>query len=310
MKPITNLLERYEKLTGDAVTFPKKKECLRVNTLLAPPDLLERLEKRGVKLTKVPFLPNAYWFESEKSLGAMPEYLLGYYYLQEAASQLPPIVLDVPHHSAVLDMAAAPGSKTTQLAALMENTGVIVAVEQKSNRMESLAENLERCGVTNALVYRKDARFVKDFQRPFTHILLDAPCSGNPVIEPDYFTRKTIFTINEMRDLQRELIKAAVGVLAPGGTFVYSTCSLEPEEDEEQVAWTLEQYPELELIDTGLTLGEQGYTEVFGKKLPDAIRRTRRLWPHKTGTQAFFIAKFHKNGNTSSSSEKHSEKQA
>jgi NOL1/NOP2/sun family putative RNA methylase len=286
------LIERYEKLLGKPFTVPKKRDCLRVNTLLAIKDLPERLKKRGVTLERVPFLPDAYWYESKHSLGAMDEYLLGHYYLQEAASQLPALVLDPQPNATVLDMTAAPGSKTTQLASLMNNTGVIVALELKSPRMTALVENLERCGVLNTICYRKDARFATDLHIQFTHILLDAPCSGNPVIEREYFERKTPETIKEMQKLQRELIKAAVACLAPGGTLVYSTCSLEPEENELNVAWALAEYGELALEETGLTIGDEGYTAIGETKLSNELRRTRRLWPQKTGTQAFYIAKF------------------
>ena len=288
------LVKRYEQLLGEQFTVPKKRDCLRINTLKAPADIVERLEKQGAKLTRVPFLPDAYWYESKHSLGATTEYLLGYYYLQEAAGQLPALVLDPPKGAIVLDMAASPGSKTTQLAALVSNTGVIVATELKSNRMDALAENLERCGVTNAILYRKDARFVTDLHKQFTHILLDAPCSGNPVIESEYFERKTLATIKDMQGIQRELLKAAVAVLAPGGTLVYSTCSLEPEENELQVAWTLKQFPDLTLEPILLEVGQPGYTTVFGETLPETIRKTVRLWPQNTGTQAFFVAKFRK----------------
>lgn len=288
------LVKRYEELLGKPFTVPKKRDCLRINTLKAPADLIPRLEKQGATLIRVPFLPDAYWYESERSLGATTEYLLGYYYLQEAASQLPALVLDPPKGATVLDMAASPGSKTTQLAALLSNTGVIVATELKSNRMEALAENLERSGVTNSILYRKDARFVTDLHKQFTHVLLDAPCSGNPVIESEFFERKSLATIKEMQGIQRELLKAAVAVLAPGGTLVYSTCSLEPEENEIQVAWTLKQFPDLELEPVLLEIGQPGYTDVFGETLPETIRKTVRLWPQNTGTQAFFVAKFRK----------------
>lgn len=288
------LVKRYEKLLGETFSVPKKRDCLRINTLKAPHDLVKRLEKQGVILTRVPFLPDAYWYESSKSLGATTEYLLGYYYLQEAASQVPALVLNPPKRAVVLDMAASPGSKTTQLAALMQNTGVIVATELKSGRMEALAENLERCSVTNSILYRKDARFVTDLHKEFTHVLLDAPCSGNPVIEPEFFARKSLATIKEMQALQRELFKAAVKVLAPGGTLVYSTCSLEPEENELQVAWALKEFPELSIEPVLLEVGEPGYTNVFGQELPETVRKTVRLWPQKTGTQAFYVAKFRK----------------
>ncbi len=290
------LLERYADLGArfdpEAVAVPP---VLRINTLKAgEAALVGRLRGQGVTLRKHPHLPLAYEYEAPFSLGATPEYLLGYYYLQEAASQLPVLVLDPQPGETVLDMCAAPGSKTTQMAALMRNEGVIVALDENAQRLRALALNLARCGVTNTLAYKKDARFAFDFGQRFSKILLDAPCTGNFVVEPRFFEIKDLEGVGANARRQKELLKAAHKCLAPGGIIVYSTCSLEPEENELNVAWLLGKFPDFRLEPVEISVGDPGLTEVFGQRLPDEIKYTRRLWPHKTRTQGFYIAKIKK----------------
>ena len=174
-------LERYEKLGRRIV--PEEisiRKSLRVNPLRRDPSvLLDVLKKKRVSLTKIPFLRDGYFYKSSFSLGSTPEYLQGEYYLQEAASQLPVEVLDPSPGDIVLDCCAAPGSKTTQLAQLMDNKGTIVALDINKNRIYSLSNNLERCGVKNCIVYKKDAKRASELGLEFDKVLVDAPCSGN-----------------------------------------------------------------------------------------------------------------------------------
>jgi tRNA (cytosine40_48-C5)-methyltransferase len=266
---------------------------LRVNTLKTDAEhLRRRLEARQATLIPIPHLTEGFFYEAPFSLGATTEYLLGHYYLQDAASQLPALALDPRPGDQVFDMAASPGGKTTQMAALMKNTGTIIALDVNTQRLASLKNNCERLGVQNVVMYKKDARFAPDLKMQFDRILLDAPCSGNFCIEPRFFEEKTLQGVTERSKLQKELFKAAVRVLKPGGRLVYSTCSLEPEEDELIVAWALAKYPDLEIIDSGIRIGDPGITHIFDKILPDDVRRARRFWPHKTGTEGFFIATF------------------
>ncbi|MEK6963433.1 MAG: RsmB/NOP family class I SAM-dependent RNA methyltransferase [Nanoarchaeota archaeon] len=286
-------LNRYKQLGADF--DPETIEIrpsLRVNTLkIQEEEIVKRLKKEGVKLEKIPFLEWGYWYEAEFSMGATPEYLIGYYYLQEAASQLPVKVLNPKPGETVLDMAAAPGSKTTQIGQYMKNKGVIMALDENVHRLVSVRNNLERCGVTNSIIYKKDARFIPDFKMKFDKILLDAPCSGNFITDKDWFGKKTIDGIKERARLQKELLKAAVKVLKKDGVLVYSTCTLEPEENEMNIDWLLKKYPELKLEKVELEIGDPGLTEVFGEKLNPELSKCRRLWPHKTQTEGFFIAK-------------------
>ncbi|MBC8501435.1 MAG: RsmB/NOP family class I SAM-dependent RNA methyltransferase [DPANN group archaeon] len=286
-------LKRYEEL-GEKFN-PEKiklKTSLRVNTLkISEKELISRLEKEKVVLKKIPFLDYGYYCEADFSLGATPEYLQGYYYLQEAASQIPVMILKPSPNDLVLDMSAAPGGKTTQITSYMNNKGTIIALDNNVNRLEALRNNIERLGVKNVIIYKKDSRFVDDLEITFDKILLDAPCSGNFADEKNWFKIKTLEGIKEIARLQRELLKAAVKVLKKNGVLVYSTCSLEPEENELNINWLLSKYDDLELEELNVSISDFGLVNVFDQKLNTKIKKCRRFWPHKIGTQGFFIAK-------------------
>ena len=285
-------LERYKELLGDdfkGLQAAKDFHSLRINTLkISEKELIERLENEKVKLEKVEFLDYGYSYQSSFSLGATPEYLMGYYYLQEAASQIPVQILGPKENEIVLDMAAAPGSKTTQIAQYMKNKGKLIAVDSNISRIIALRNNIERCGVTNTIIYQKDARFIKDFGIQFDKVLLDAPCSGNFITDAEWFGKRTVESINERAELQKELLKAAISVTKKNGLIFYSTCSLEPEENEFIVDWALSKG--VEIFETDLKIGSPGLTEALGKKLNKDVAKTRRFWPHKTNTQGFFVA--------------------
>jgi NOL1/NOP2/sun family putative RNA methylase len=288
------LIKRYQELgcSCKAVTL---KDSLRINTLkIDEKQAISRLKDLKIKLTKIPYTDYGYFYDSKFSLASTTEYLNGYVYIQESASQLPAKVLDAKPGEHVLDMCASPGSKTTQLAAMMNNEGTIMAVDNDSRRLLSLRNNLERCGVENAILYKKDARFMMDFKMEFDKVLLDAPCSGNYVIEERFFQTKNIPGIMERSRIQKELLRAAVKVLKKDGVLVYSTCSLEPEEDEMNIDWLLSKYPEMKLEETDLEIGEPGLVKAFGKKLNSELKKTRRFWPEKTGTEGFYIARLRK----------------
>lgn len=278
--------KRYEALGGKLIPLTLT-PCIRINTLKH--NSIERLQDKGIALKAVPFLENAYYARSPFSIGATTEHLLGYYYIQSAAAQLPAVVLGAKPGEKILDMCAAPGGKTTQLAALMQNNGELLAFELKQERMKSLITNLERCGVTNCAAFIGDASRSKRFA-PFDRVLLDAPCSGNYVTDPNWFKRRTLEGIRRSAQIQRKLLRTASSVLKSGGTLVYSTCSLDPLENELNIQWALDNLP-LELDQTGITIGDPGLTHIFGEDLNPQIARCRRFWPHKTRTEGFFIAK-------------------
>ena len=282
------LSERY-KLLG--VEFEEKADILpsiRINTLkIEPEQIIQRLESKGVELKKIEYLDFGYSYESEFSLASTQEYLQGYFYIQEAASQLPVQVLGVKKNDKVLDMAASPGSKTTQIAQYTDN--LIFALDVQRQRLESLKNNVERLGVRNVVILNKDAKHADDLGQ-FDKVLLDAPCSGNFCINPTYYKDRTVFDIKERAKLQKDLIKTAYKCLKVGGFLVYSTCSLEVEENEEVIDFALKNTG-FEVIDTSLKIGDEGLTKTYDRTLDSSISKCRRFWPHKTGTEGFFIAK-------------------
>lgn len=285
-------LERYAKLGERVPATIALKQALRVNTLrIAEDKIIVRLEKLGVKLSKIPWLKHGYAIEQSKfSLGASVEFLLGYYYLQETAAQVPVEILDPKPGELVLDCCASPGGKTTQLAQHMNNTGTIVSLEKKSHRLLSLRNNLERCGVSNAAVYHMDAVKASQLGLKFDKILLDAPCSGNYAGDADWFAKRNIDDIKKSAQFQRNLLQVATSLLKPDGVLVYSTCTLEPEENELNMQWAIDQL-KMRLEPVTLPIGDPGVTTVFGKQLDKSIAHCKRFWPHKTNTEGFFIAK-------------------
>jgi len=266
--------------------------AIRINVMnVGNMDIVGRLSDLGVKLEKVPFLQNGYWVVSSNfSVGATVEYLLGYYSIQEAAAQIPATLFTDLRGKVVLDACAAPGGKTVQLADLMGNSGVIVALDVSRRRLEALVNNLERCRVRNTIVYQLDARNVSKLGLKFDRILLDVPCSGNFATDKDWFKRRTIQDVKRNAKLQRQILAEAVKVLKDDGEIVYSTCSLEPEENELNIDWAVKNLG-LETVEIEC-YGEEAPTDVFGKKLDESVSYCKRIWPKET--QGFFICKLRK----------------
>ena len=259
-------------------------------------DVLKRLESRGIELERIPFLEEGYWINKSKfSLGAISEYLLGLYSIQEAAAQIPATLFAELKGSIVLDACAAPGGKTVQLANLMHNTGVIIALDVKKRRLIPLTNQLERCRVQNTIVYQMDARQSSRLNIEFDRILLDVPCSGNYTTDEKWFNKRTIRDVQQNAKLQRQILLEVVRVLKNDGEMIYSTCSLEPEEDEMNIDWAIRTLNlRVEKINCH---GDKAPTNVFGKQLDSSVERCRRIWPGPT--QGFFICKLKKRARAS-----------
>jgi len=286
-------VNRYEELGwkyGDA----HPRQAIRINTSGAKgKDIAGTLKARGIQLEKIDFLKDSYWVrKSAFSVGATCEYLLGQYSIQEAAAQIPATLLADLENKTVLDACAAPGGKTVQLADIMQNTGAIVALDVDRARLTALANHLERCRIANTIVYQMDARQVSELNLKFNRILLDVPCSGNFATDREWFSHRTIKDVERNAKLQREILTEASKALSDDGEIVYSTCSLEPEEDELNIDWAIRHLNlKAERIDCH---GEKGLTNVFGKQLDGSIENCRRIWPGQT--QGFFVCKLKKRG--------------
>jgi len=290
-------LKRYARLGREVDPTIRTGPSLRVNTLLIDDaKLVARLTARGVLLEKIPFAKHGYWIRrSHFSLGSTTEYLRGLYYIQDASPQIPVQVLDPKPGDVVLDCCAAPGGKTTQLAQWMDNKGIIVAFEKNNDRIISLKSNIERCGVLNSLVFNADAASAPSMGAIFDKILLDAPCAGNFASDPRWFEKRTVGDAKQNAPIQQRLLQAASQALKPGGVMVYSTCSLEPEENEMMVDWAVRNLP-LHCVETGLSIGQEGITNPLGFTLDAQIKLTRRFWPEKDSNEGFFVARMVKDG--------------
>jgi len=284
-------VNRYQEL-GWKYEAAEPKQAIRINTTNAnEAHVIKRLESKGVKLEKIPFLQHGYWVsESEFSVGATTEYLLGLYSVQEAAAQIPATLFTNLESKIVLDACAAPGGKTVQLADLMNNSGVVIAFDIEKRRLTALSNHLERCHVKNTIVYLYDARQTSQLKVKFDRVLLDVPCSGNFATDRHWFRNRTIEDVKRNANLQREILAEAAKVLKDDGEIVYSTCSLEPEENELNIDWAVKN---LNLQTAKIhCYGEKALTNVFGKKLDSSVENCRRIWPGLT--QGFFVCKLRK----------------
>lgn len=280
---------------------------IRTNTLRTHRrELAHSLINRGVTLE-----PVGKWskvglqvFESQVPLGATPEYLAGHYILQAASSFLPVMALAPQEGERCLDMAAAPGGKTTHMAALMRNTGSVFANDSNKDRAKALIGNIHRLGVKNTIVCNYSALEFPKVMGGFDRVLLDAPCSGTGVIAKDASvkTNKTEADFLRLPHLQKQLLLAAVDSVdhasKTGGYIVYSTCSVTVEENEQVVQYVLNRRPNVKLVSTGLVFGKEGFTSFRGKTFHPSLKETRRYYPHAYNVDGFYVAKFKKMGPT------------
>ncbi|RDE17397.1 MAG: SAM-dependent tRNA/rRNA cytosine-C5 methylase [Candidatus Thorarchaeota archaeon] len=301
------MIERYLALWGEAETLRFLEACerpirtsIRVNTLKTPIDLLvKRLQSKGVVLEGVPWLAEGYYADfGSISPGSLFEHMLGFYYIQGVPSMTVSRVLNPQPGEMVMDIAAAPGGKTTHMAQMMENSGMIVSIDEDRVRIRSLQGNILRCGVNNTLVLRGDARRLEHLPFHPNRILLDAPCSGEGLIplDPSRKTSRSMADIRYCADRQQDMLSSAAKVLAGGGSLVYSTCSIAPEENEFVIDDFLKKQPEMKIDDIAIDFGSQGYVRPFGIQLDKSLARARRLLPHEHKTEGFFICRMTKEG--------------
>jgi len=285
--------DRYRKL-GERPKKVNLHKTIRVNTKKTSRSrLIKKLEKRGVKAAPIPYLKDALEVEAKFSVGATIEYLAGLYYIQEAAAQVPVEILleRVRPKDRILDMCAAPGGKTTQIAQSVDQN--IIALDIKNPRLQALKNNIERLGLPNVTVLNFDGNKASKLGK-FDKILLDAPCSGNFVTDKEWFNKRSMSGIRTVAKMQAVLLEAAYKALDTGGTLVYSTCSLEPEENEINIDNFLKNHSDCFLIPIKAKHATPGLTGVFGKSLHPSLKRTIRFWPWRTHTEGFFIAKIKK----------------
>ena len=287
------LLKEYKKDIVEKIILgymQRRKVTLRVNTIKMKEDELENfLINSKINYSKVSFYSSAYILENirEEEIRNWEFYKEGKIYLQSLSSMLPPLVLEPKAKENILDMAAAPGGKTTQISALSENTALITACEKNKIRYERLEYNVNKQGAKGINLMRIDARNLSDFFS-FDKILLDAPCSGSGTLNLKNENIEKNFTeelIERSVKLQETLLKKAIKILKVGGELIYSTCSILKEENEDLLERILNK--NLELIPIANNIFENA------PKLPVKLEGTLCVMPNEL-YEGFFVAKIRK----------------
>jgi len=296
----------------------KSRNGLRVNTGKLSAKEFEQLSPFG--LQEVPWVPNGYIYEGERP-AVHPYYYAGLYYLQEPSAMTPASLLPIEPGDKVLDLCAAPGGKSTELAARLRGEGVLVSNDISNSRAKALLKNLELFGARNILVVSEAPnKLTEYFTGYFDKILVDAPCSGEGMFRksPAIMKNWEQYGTEYYHKLQQEILPQAVAMLKPGGYLLYSTCTFSPEENEGSVQEVLDAFPEMKLVDalpvntveqrhadgcaeetvtseracdySGFDCGHPEWVENGSEEL----KKTIRLWPHKIAGEGHFVALFRK----------------
>lgn len=302
---VEKLFSRYAPIIPDFRSFMEYinrplSQAFRINTLKATREQILNFLK-GLKLKPLAFYRDGFSLPERTSLGNHFSHTLGLIYAQEVTSMIPVIILDPKPNEVVLDLCAAPGSKTTQIAQAMVNTGLVVANEVNSKRKVKLLHNLKRCGLINEVVIslhgEKLGRVLPDY---FDRILIDAPCSAEGTIRKSnaVLDHWGIKNIQKMAWLQKGLIVSGFRALRPGGIIVYSTCTLAPEENEGVVDYLLKKFPEAELLPITISnfKTRPGITKWQNESYDERLKYCARILPQDNDTAPFFIAKITKRG--------------
>ncbi|EMI11012.1 Sun, tRNA and rRNA cytosine-C5-methylase [Anoxybacillus gonensis] len=274
----------------------EKVHGLRVNTLKVSPSTF--LNISPWELEPIPFCSTGFYYRDAQP-GKHPYHAAGLYYIQEPSAMFVAEVLAPSSGERVLDLCAAPGGKTTQLAAMMNNEGFLLANEIHPKRVKALSENIERLGITNAVVTNETPEKLSEtFEGFFDKILVDAPCSGEGMFRKDEEAIQfwSLDHVQKCAQTQKHILSCAYKMLNEGGTLVYSTCTFSPEENEQIIDWFLATYNDMELVpiekEHGIQPGVVRWTNTYNEQ----IAHTARLWPHHLQGEGHFVAKMRKRG--------------
>ena len=299
MKKLIPNQEDYKKFSE--IVHKQPENFIRVNTIkITPNTLLERLRKKWDVSQPYPNNPEILLIQSnlkQGEIGKAEEHLLGYYYVQELSSMLSILSLNPQPNQSFLDLCASPGSKTTQAASKMQNTGLIIANDKDIGRIAILNANLERCGVANTIITRMQGEHLCHRLKgkvEFDKILVDAPCSGEGTLRsnPETFNIWNINMIKQVSSVQKKLLCSAIELLKEDGELVYSTCTHAPEENEAVVNFALKQFPNLEVVKLNLPVKcRKGINEWEGDKFSPQVANVCRIYPQDNNSEGFFVAK-------------------
>jgi NOL1/NOP2/sun family putative RNA methylase len=305
LKQMRELLQvEYETFIHTYEEAPTR--SLRVNTLkLSPAQLAERV---AFHLKPIPWCKEAFYYDHEQDRpGKHVYHAAGLYYIQDASAMSPAEALAPQPGETILDLCAAPGGKTTQIAAKMQGQGLLVANEIDGKRIKALVENLERCGVTNAVVLNENPlRLTDRFAGFFDRILIDAPCSGEGMFRKDKDARErwSVRATKKCADLQLEIVSAAAPMLKPGGRLVYSTCTFNPQENEQLLVRFLTKHPEFRLVPVPQAEHYQPGRPDWTTTADPELSKAARLWPHHLRGEGHFVAVLEKNPDTEESKQR------
>lgn len=274
---------------------------IRVNMLKIDVDTFRRISP--FELRPIPWCESGFYVDETLKPGKHPYYHAGLYYIQEPSAMAPVEVLNVKPGNTVLDLCAAPGGKSTQIAAKLQGEGLLVTNDISADRTKALAKNIELYGVRNAVVLNETPEAISaSFPHFFDRILIDAPCSGEGMFrkDEDMARQWETHSVEKCTVMQRDILKCAAALLAPGGRIVYSTCTFSPEENEARIAAFLDENPDFEVIplpqDQGFSSGRPDWLELLGEKSSisaETVAQTKecgRLWPHLIQGEGHFIA--------------------
>ena len=297
---VDELYEQYTPITVDKILtgmLGERNTTLRVNTIKYNiQELMKYLREKNIKFERVSWNNDALIIKNanEKEIQKLDIYEKGYIYLQSLSSMIPPLVLNPKSGEKVLDLTAAPGSKTTQMAVMMKNDGYILANELDKIRCDRLIYNVEKQGANIVeVINNRGEKVGEEYQEQFDKVLLDAPCSGegrflgNNVGTYRNWSKRTV---RELAKLQKKLFKSAYTALKPNGMMVYSTCTLNKDENENVLQWAIENF-NVKLLDINIDFKEK--MQGFNDGLDGSINKAIRILPSKN-MEGFFVAKLKK----------------
>ena len=310
-------LERMQGLLGSEyeeflVSFDHEKyQALRLNPLKLRTEsgrtddstVIEEKIQQTFRLHPVPWADNGYYYTKEDQPGKHPWHEAGLYYIQEPSAMAPVTLLSPQPGERILDLCAAPGGKSTQIASAMEGEGLLVTNEIHPARAKILSENVERMGIRNACVLNETPEHLADiFEEYFDRILVDAPCSGEGMFRKNEVACEEWSPENVQlcADRQDGILECAARMLVPGGRLVYSTCTFAPAENEGSISRFLAMHEEFEIVPIdkkalGIPEGCDGIPGCVENPAP-GIEGTLRLWPHKLKGEGHYAAVLQKNG--------------
>lgn len=307
----STFLERLEQIvpsdqrTAVLATFTVEKPVtFRTNTLkITSAELKKKLTKHGILFHQVDWYNDAFILDRSQHKSVLVDSTLhqqGLLYIQSLSSMIPPLVLAPQPKEAVCDLTAAPGSKTTQMSMMMQNTGTILANDISRTRMFRLKATLEMQNVTNTETSLIPGQALwKRYPEQFDKVLVDVPCTLEgrfSALDPQTYKEWTPRKAKLLSQLQKFLLRSAVSLTKPGGTIVYSTCTYEPEENEGVIDWILQKEGSvISVEDISLPIGEllPGLTQWNKKKFDKSLNKTVRVLPSES-MEGFYVAKIKK----------------